>query len=224
MPTPPTSRPKADPTSKKRAIRRLNSGPTHSRDLFFQDRRGLGGLGPGPTVRVPGELDLRQGLPVSRARKTTGALRRLVRRARVMRQPGQARLASAVTKACGTRAAASPSGSIPAMRKKVCRCLPYPWWRLHRNSRPAALRLAERNPARYELKLHRLPLLRRSRRLAPRRKSDLPPRPASPGPRQCVTVGFGLEGNTGGNDGKNIRRLVGAGSARCADFGDGLLW
>jgi hypothetical protein len=34
MPTPPTSRPKADPTSKKRAIRRLNSGPTHSRDLI----------------------------------------------------------------------------------------------------------------------------------------------------------------------------------------------
>ncbi len=34
MPTPPTRRPKVAPTSKKRAIRRLSSGPTHSRDLL----------------------------------------------------------------------------------------------------------------------------------------------------------------------------------------------
>jgi hypothetical protein len=36
MPIPQASRPKADPTPKKRPIRRLNSGPTHSRDLLVR--------------------------------------------------------------------------------------------------------------------------------------------------------------------------------------------
>ena len=43
MPICPTTQPEAGPTSKKRAVRRLNSGPTHSRDLLVP-RSGEGDL------------------------------------------------------------------------------------------------------------------------------------------------------------------------------------
>lgn len=52
MPTSPTSRPKADPTFKKRALRPLNSGPTHSRDLIVPSSAELDLLAPVALVRL----------------------------------------------------------------------------------------------------------------------------------------------------------------------------